>query len=67
MATTSRSRKPAPELTTKDAFSAPAADSSAPPTDETDRLLRSPENARRLLKSISELESGGGREGELID
>lgn len=35
--------------------------------EETAYLLRSPENARRLLESIVELESGGGTERELIE
>ena len=35
--------------------------------EETTYLLRSPENARRLLKSIKELESGQGVEKELIE
>ena len=34
--------------------------------EETAYLLRSPKNARRLLESIAELESGGGTEQELI-
>ncbi|MGA7878978.1 MAG: type II toxin-antitoxin system prevent-host-death family antitoxin [Desulfoferrobacter sp.] len=34
--------------------------------EETACLLRSPKNARRLLESIVELESGGGIERELI-
>ena len=34
---------------------------------ETLHLLRSPANARRLLDSIEELESGGGTVRELID
>lgn len=34
---------------------------------ETAYLLRSPENARRLLESISELEAGKGVEKELIE
>lgn len=34
---------------------------------ETAYLLRSPENARRLLESIAELERGGGTERELVD
>lgn len=33
---------------------------------ETDYLLRSPNNARRLLESIAELEGGGGTERELV-
>ncbi|WP_017304090.1 type II toxin-antitoxin system Phd/YefM family antitoxin [Spirulina subsalsa] len=33
---------------------------------ETAYLFRSPTNARRLLDSIAELESGGGQERELI-
>ena len=35
--------------------------------EETAYLLRSPENARRLLKSIAELEAGKGKERELED
>ncbi|MCP4107473.1 MAG: type II toxin-antitoxin system prevent-host-death family antitoxin [Desulfobacteraceae bacterium] len=35
--------------------------------EETAYLLRSPENARRLLESIAELESGRGMERELIE
>ncbi|GAA4401897.1 YoeB-YefM toxin-antitoxin system antitoxin YefM [Tsukamurella soli] len=34
---------------------------------ETAYLLRSPENARRLIASIERLESGGGDEHGLID
>mgnify|MGYP001769442424 FL=1 len=34
--------------------------------EETAYLLRSPKNARRLLESIVDLESGGGSERELI-
>ena len=34
--------------------------------EETAYLLRSPKNARRLLESIVELESGGGTERELL-
>ncbi|CAN1212192.1 Antitoxin [Tumidithrix helvetica PCC 7403] len=34
---------------------------------ETAYLLRSPKNAQRLIKAIAELESGGGRERELIE
>ena len=34
---------------------------------ETAYLLRSPENARRLLTSIDRLENGGGTSRELID
>lgn len=34
--------------------------------EETAYLLRSPKNARRLLDSIAELQSGGGRTRELI-
>ena len=33
--------------------------------EETTYLLRSPRNARRLLESIAELESGGGSKREL--
>ena len=35
--------------------------------EETAYLLRSPKNARRLLESIAELESGGGTDRELIE
>ncbi len=35
--------------------------------EETTYLLRSPKNARRLLESVAELESGGGTERELIE
>jgi antitoxin YefM len=35
--------------------------------EETAYLLRNPANARRLLESIAELESGGGIERELIE
>ncbi|AMK78115.1 MULTISPECIES: type II toxin-antitoxin system Phd/YefM family antitoxin [Methylomonas] len=35
--------------------------------EETAYLLRSPANARRLLESIAELESGQGTERELIE
>jgi len=35
--------------------------------EETAFLLRSPENARRLLESVTELESGGGVEQTLSD
>ncbi|WP_150048600.1 MULTISPECIES: type II toxin-antitoxin system Phd/YefM family antitoxin [Methylomonas] len=35
--------------------------------EETAYLLRSPANARRLLESIAELESGQGAEHELIE
>ena len=35
--------------------------------EETAYLLRSPKNARRLLESIAELESGKGVEQELIE
>ena len=35
--------------------------------EETAYLLRSPENAKRLLESILELESGSGSERELIE
>lgn len=35
--------------------------------EETAHLLRSPNNARMLLESIAELESGGGAEQELIE
>jgi antitoxin YefM len=34
---------------------------------ETAYLIRSPKNARRLLESIAELESGGGRARELLE
>lgn len=35
--------------------------------EETAYLLRSPENARRLLESTAELSSGGGKKRELIE
>jgi antitoxin YefM len=35
--------------------------------EETAYLLRSPKNARRLLKSIVELETGKGQERELLE
>jgi antitoxin YefM len=35
--------------------------------EETAYLLRSPKNARRLLSSITELESGSGTERELAE
>ncbi len=35
--------------------------------EETAYLLRSPKNARRLLESIAELESGKGTEQELAE
>jgi antitoxin YefM len=35
--------------------------------EETAYLLRSPKNARRLLESVAELESGGGTERELAE
>jgi antitoxin YefM len=35
--------------------------------EETAYLLRSPKNARRLMESIAELESGGGMERELLE
>ena len=35
--------------------------------EETAYLLRSPKNARRLLESIAELESGNGIEQELVE
>lgn len=35
--------------------------------EETAYLLRSPKNARRLLESIAQLESGKGTEQELLD
>jgi len=34
---------------------------------ETAYLLRSPKNARRLLESVAELESGGGEKRELVE
>ena len=34
---------------------------------ETAYLLRVPKNARRLLESITELEQGGGKEGEILE
>jgi len=35
--------------------------------EETAYLLRSPANARQLLESITELESGGGTQRELME
>jgi len=35
--------------------------------EETAYLLRSPKNTRRLLESITELQSGGGKKRELIE
>lgn len=35
--------------------------------EETAFLLRSPENTRRLIQSIAELDSGGGIERKLIE
>ena len=35
--------------------------------EETAYLLRSPKNARRLLESVAELESGGGTKRDLVD
>lgn len=35
--------------------------------EETAYLLRSPKNARRLLESVAELESGKGVEKEIVD
>ena len=35
--------------------------------EETAYLLRSPENARRLLESVAELERGGGTERKLVE
>ena len=35
--------------------------------EETEYLLRSPENARQLREAIAEIESGGGTERELIE
>ena len=35
--------------------------------EETAYLLRSPKNARRLLESVAELESGGGTERGFIE
>ena len=35
--------------------------------EETAYLLRSPKNVRRLIEAISELESGKGRERELVE
>lgn len=34
---------------------------------ETEYLLRSPENAKRLHESIAELESGGGKRRKLVE
>lgn len=41
--------------------------SNQPILDETDYLLRSPENAKRLLEAIAELENGGGKERQLFE
>ena len=38
-----------------------------PLPEETAHLLRSPENARRLLPAIDRLEHGGGETHDLID
>ncbi len=35
--------------------------------EETAYLLRSPKNVKRLLESINRLESGGGKEKDLIE
>ena len=35
--------------------------------EETTYLLRSPKNARRLLESVDEIESGGGTPRDLIE
>jgi antitoxin YefM len=35
--------------------------------EETAYLLRSPKNTRRLIQSISELETGGGAERDLLE
>lgn len=35
--------------------------------EETAYLLRSPENTRRLLESVRQLENGGGSERELLE
>ena len=35
--------------------------------EETTYLLRSPKNARRLLESVDEIESGGGTPKDLIE
>ncbi len=35
--------------------------------EETAYLLRSPKNARRLIEAVAELESGKGKEEELIE
>lgn len=35
--------------------------------EETAYLLRSPENARRLLEAITEIEAGGGEEHDLLE
>ena len=67
MATTSRLDDSALRVVAKDAASGPTRDVDTRASDETDHLLGSPENARRLLKSIAELEAGGGSERELKD
>lgn len=36
------------------------------PADETAYLLQSPANARRLIESIQQLESGGGEHHDLL-
>lgn len=35
--------------------------------EETSYLLRAPKNARRLLESIAELETGGGKARKLVE
>ena len=46
---------------------ASASESSSRPMDETEFLLRSPENARRLRKAIAGLAAGEGVERELVE
>lgn len=53
-----RDRKPAVVLISVEDFGS---------YEETEYLLRSPENARQLRESIAEIENGGGTERELIE
>ena len=46
---------------------ASASESISRPMDETEFLLRSPENARRLRKAIAGLAAGEGVERELVE